>query len=147
MPELFQNVFFWGVLLGGLAIFVILRAVMGKKQYEQDVPKERKKEDNKPEEPEYTTVSRNQFRIVDCAKSEQPRRREGVTRNDGSHAVSFGIIGGADGPTVMVVGQPKSEVPQIHMAASSLRFEHAKHIEWRIVFQEIPNEDITVSLI
>ena len=92
-------------------------------------------------------MSRNQFRIVDCAQSEQPRRREGATRNDGSHAVSFGIIGGADGPTVMVVGQPKSEVPQIHMAASSLRFEHAKHIEWRIVFQEIPNEDITVSLI
>ena len=92
-------------------------------------------------------MSRNQFRIVDCTQSEQPRRREGATRNDGSHAVSFGIIGGADGPTVMVVGQPKSEVPQIHMAASSLRFEHAKHIEWRIVFQEIPNEDITVSLI
>ena len=92
-------------------------------------------------------MPRNQFRIVDCAQSEQPRRREGATYNDGSHAVSFGIIGGADGPTVMVVGQPKSEVPQIHMAASSLRFEHAKHIEWRIVFQEIPNENITVSLI
>ena len=92
-------------------------------------------------------MSRNQFRIVDCAQSEQPRRREGATRNDGSHAVSFGIIGGADGPTVMIMGHPKSEVPQTHMAASSLRFEHAKHIEWRIVFQEIPNEDITVSLI
>ena len=92
-------------------------------------------------------MSRNQFRIVDCTQSEQPRRREGATRNDGSHAVSFGIIGGADGPTVMVMGQPKSEVPRTHMAASSLRFEHAKHIEWRIVFQEIPNEEITVSLI
>ena len=92
-------------------------------------------------------MSRNQFRIVDCTQSEQPRRREGATRNDGSHAVSFGIIGGADGPTVMIMGQPKSEAPQTHMAASSLRFEHAKHIEWRIVFQEIPNEDITVSLI
>ena len=92
-------------------------------------------------------MSRNQFRIVDCTQSEQPRRREGATRNDGSHAVSFGIIGGADGPTVMIMGHPKSEVPQTHMAASSLRFEHAKHIEWRIVFQEIPNEDITVSLI
>ena len=92
-------------------------------------------------------MSRNQFRIVDCAQSEQPRRREGATCTDGGHAVSFGIIGGADGPTVMIMGQPKSEAPQTHMAASSLRFEHAKHIEWRIVFQEIPNEDITVSLI
>ena len=92
-------------------------------------------------------MSRNQFRIVDCTQSEQPRRREGATRNDGSHAVSFGIIGGADGPTVMIMGHPKSEESQTHMAASSLRFEHAKHIEWRIVFQEIHNEDITVSLI
>ena len=92
-------------------------------------------------------MSRNQFRIVDCTQSEQPRRRDGADRNDGSHAVSFGIIGGADGPTVMIMGHPKSEVPQTHMAASSLRFEHAKHIEWRILFQEIPNEDITVSLI
>ena len=92
-------------------------------------------------------MSRNQFRIVDCAKGEQPRRRDGADHNDGSHAVSFGIIGGADGPTVMIMGQPKSEVTQTHMAVSSLRFEHAKHIEWRIVFQEIPNEDITVSLI
>ena len=92
-------------------------------------------------------MSRNQFRIVDCAQSEQPHRREDATCNDGSYAVSFGIIGGAHGPTVMVMGQPKSEVPQIHIAVSSLRFEHAKHIEWRIVFQEIPNEDITVSLI
>ena len=92
-------------------------------------------------------MSRNQFRIVDCVQKEQPRRREGATCTDGGHAVSFGIIGGADGPTVMIMGQPKSEAPQTHMAASSLRFEHAKHIEWRIVFQEIPNEDITVSLI
>ena len=89
----------------------------------------------------------SKFRIVDCAQSEQPHRREGATCNDGSYAVSFGIIGGADGPTVMVMGQPKSEVPQIHIAVSSLRFEHAKHIEWRIVFQEIPNEDLTVSLV
>ena len=33
------------------------------------------------------------------------------------------------------------------MAMSSLYFEPAKQIEWRIVFQEIPNEDLTVSLI
>ena len=92
-------------------------------------------------------MSRNQFRIVDCAQSEQPRRRKGAIQNDGSRAVSFGIIGGAYGPTVMVMGQPKSEAPQTHVAASTLRFEHAKDIEWRIVFQEIPNKDLTVSLI
>ena len=90
---------------------------------------------------------RNQFRIVDCAQSDQPRRRTGVDLNDGSHAISFGIIGGADGPTTIIMGQPRSEEPQKHIANSSLRFEHAKRIEWRIVFQEKPNEDYTVTLI
>ena len=92
-------------------------------------------------------MTRNQFRIVDCAQGEQPRRRVGAALNDGSHAVSFGIIGGADGPTTIIMGQPRSEVPQMHIANSSLRFEHPKKIEWRIVFQEIPNKDLTVSLI
>ena len=92
-------------------------------------------------------MGRNQFRIVDCAQSDQPRRRDGVNRNDGSHAISFGIIGGADGPTAIILGQPKSEIPQTHIAMSSLHFEPVKQIEWRIVFQEIPNEDLTVSLI
>ena len=33
------------------------------------------------------------------------------------------------------------------MDMTSLYFELEKKIEWRIVFQEIPNEDLTVSLI
>ena len=59
---------------------------------------------------------------------------------------SVGIIGGADGPTAIFVGHPKAEVSQRHTAMSSMRFKHPKQIEWRIVFQEIPNEDLTVSL-
>jgi hypothetical protein len=92
-------------------------------------------------------MSRNQFRIVDCAQSDQPRYKEGFQKPEYQSAVSFGIIGGADGPTTIILGHPKTEAPQKHIANSSLRFEHAKRIEWRIVFQEIPNEDLTVSLI
>jgi len=92
-------------------------------------------------------MSRNQFRIVDCAQSDQPRYKEGFQKPEYQPAVSFGIIGGADGPTTIILGQPKTEAPQKHIANSSLRFEHTKKIEWRIVFQEIPNEDVTVSLI
>ena len=92
-------------------------------------------------------MTRNQFRIVDCAQSDQPRPRNGVKRDNGCSAASIGIIGGVDGPTTIILGQPKAEVPQTHMASSSLHFEPAKEIEWRIVFQEIPNEDTTVSLI
>lgn len=49
--------------------------------------------------------------------------------------------------TTVILGQPKAEVPRHHMANSSLRFEPTKEIEWRIVFQEIPNEELTVSLL
>ena len=92
-------------------------------------------------------MSRNQFRIVDCAQSDQPRRRGGTDRNDGSHVVSFGIIGGASGPVLRQSSQMTASEVATHMAMSSLYFEHRKSIEWRIVFQETPNKDLTVSLI
>lgn len=95
-------------------------------------------------EPEMT---RNQFRIVDCAQSDQLRYKEGYQRPVNEFAVSFGIIGGADGPTAIIMGQPNAQAPQTHMAISALRFEPANQIEWRIVFQEKPNEDLTVSLL
>lgn len=91
-------------------------------------------------------MSRNQFRIVDCAQSDQPRYRSGAKREDGCFAVSVGMIGGADGPTAIIVGQPMTGEARPHTAVSSMRFEHAKEIEWRIVFQEKPNEDFTVVL-
>lgn len=92
-------------------------------------------------------MTRNQFRIADCAQSDQPRYRNGAKLNDGSVHVSFGIIGGADGTTTIILGQPKSEGPQPHMTASALHFEPVDEIEWRVVFQEKSNEDLTVSLI
>ena len=92
-------------------------------------------------------LSRNQFRIVDCAQGDQPRYRSDVKRENGCFAVSVGIIGGADGPTAMIVGQPMTGGARPYTAVSSMRFEHAKEIEWRIVFQEKPNEDYTVTLI
>ena len=92
-------------------------------------------------------LSRNHFRIVDCAQGDQPRYRSDVKRENGCFAVSVGIIGGADGPTAMIVGQPMTGGARPYTAVSSMRFEHAKEIEWRIVFQEKPNEDYTVTLI
>ena len=41
----------------------------------------------------------------------------------------------------------KEPESQCHTANSSLHFKPAEKIEWRIVFQEKPNEDLTVSLI
>ena len=86
-------------------------------------------------------MNRNQFRIVDCARSDQPRSRNGAEQ------AIIGIIGGANGPAAIIMGQTQRDAPQLHVAMSALHFEPARQIEWRIVFQEIPNEDITVSLI
>ena len=59
MEELLFNIFFWGVFVGGGTIFVIFCAIMGIKQYKRDIAKQKelKKEDSKPDEPEYTTVT------------------------------------------------------------------------------------------
>ena len=54
---------------------------------------------------------------------------------------------GASTPVLMYSSQTTASEVATHMAMSSLHFEPAKRIEWRIVFQEIPNEDLTVSLI
>ena len=45
--------------MGGGTIFVIFCAIMGVKQYKRDIAKQKelKKEDSKPDEPEYTTVT------------------------------------------------------------------------------------------
>ena len=92
-------------------------------------------------------MSRNQFRLEDCAQSDQPRYKEGFQKPEYQSAVSFGIIGGASTPVLMYSSQTTASEAATHMAMSSLHFKPAKQIEWRIVFQEIPNEDLTVSLI
>lgn len=61
-------------------------------------------------------------------------------------AVSIGIIGGADGPIAIIIGQPICPESKSHTANSSLHFEPVEETEWRIVFQEKPNEDLTVTL-
>ena len=47
---------------------------------------------------------------------------------------SIGIIGGADGPTmVFAAGQPNA---RLHAACSSLHFEPTDEVQWRMVFRE-----------
>ena len=91
-------------------------------------------------------MTRNQFRIVDCAQSDQPRHRTPPVGAAMISAVSIGIIGGADGPIAISIGQPIRPEVHRHTANSSLHFKPVEEIEWRIVFQEKPNEDMTISL-
>ena len=64
-------------------------------------------------------------------------------RND---AACIGIIGGADGPTAIVLGG--SSHGKLHAACSSLHFEPVQHdIEWRISFCEKRFDDFSDTLL
>ena len=84
------------------------------------------------------------FSIQDCAEGDRPRRKEAAC--DGfCPAASVGIIGGADGPTmVFAAGQPNA---RLHAACSSLHFEPTDEVQWRMVFREKPMGDCTVEAI
>ena len=92
-------------------------------------------------------LNRNQFRIVDCAQGDSPRYKEGVPKPEYPGAVSVGIIGGASGPVTITARSADGSSGTTHFAASALHFEPAEEIEWRIVFQETPNDDLTISLL
>ena len=62
-----------------------------------------------------------------------------------NEAGSIAIIGGADGPTSVIMGQ---SAPKLHAACSSLRFEPiVDDVEWRVVFSEKLMDDVDVDLI
>ena len=98
-------------------------------------------------------LAANQFRIMDCKQSDEPRPMK-ITRTEGpaevqinGEAAAIGIIGGADGPTAVFVGGPAGKTSQLRMASSSMRFEYVDEVEWRIVFMEKLHEDTTVVLV
>lgn len=88
------------------------------------------------------------FTLEDTQEGDQMRPKvpkEGETRSGGiAMASSVGIIGGADGPTTIFVGEPQQ--PQHLMAYSGLRFEPVKAVTWMPVFHEKMAEEITVTL-
>lgn len=52
----------------------------------------------------------------------------------GSGASGVGIIGGADGPTAVVIGAPN--VPGKHVSVSGLYFDLPEQTTWQMVFRE-----------
>ena len=95
-----------------------------------------------PEPPE------NSIFVEDCAEGDHPRQ---VTRKadfyapEARNGFCVGIIGGADGPTAIVVGGGAQGVT--HAVCSSVHFEAAERIEWRMVFREIPYDAETFELL
>ena len=91
-------------------------------------------------------IDRNHMAVLDCADGESARPKKSMSREKGSvTASSIGIIGGASGPTAVIMG---NAVPRtVHAACSAVRFEPVDSVEWRIVFREKLKEDIQVKLI
>ena len=46
------------------------------------------------------------------------------------------VIGGADGPTSVFVGVPRTE-KKLHAACSALTFEPQKNVEWKMMFSDM----------
>lgn len=82
--------------------------------------------------------------IRDCAEGDRPRRKE-TSRGGFSPAVSIGIIGGADGPTMVLVSEQPAA--KLHAACSSLHFAPVDQVEWRMVFRVKRMNGCTVDVI
>ncbi len=82
-------------------------------------------------------ISKDALLITDCAEGD--RTHKGALPGNTS---AIGIIGGADGPTVII-----SEYESGHTACSSMHFEPEYEPDWCMTFYDKPREDIKVELI
>lgn len=82
-------------------------------------------------------ISKDALLITDCAEGDRTHKGA-LPRN----ASAIGIIGGADGPTVII-----SEYESGHTACSSMHFEPEYEPDWCMTFYDKPREDIEVELI
>lgn len=82
-------------------------------------------------------ISKDALLITDCAEGDRTHKGA-LPRN----ASAIGIIGGADGPTVVI-----SEYESGHTACSSMHFEPEYEPDWCMTFYDKPREDIEVELI
>lgn len=94
-------------------------------------------------------LSNECFSIADSAQSDQPRQRHpGPDASQvNSDICCIGIIGSADAPTAIVLGERNQG--KLQVACSALRFEpaEAENVEWRTAFYEKQCKDISVELI
>lgn len=83
-------------------------------------------------------------RVLGCGESDRPLENPFVPGTPPTGAANIGIIGGADGPTVIILG---CESSALHTACSAVRFEPEADPEWRLVFREKAMEDISLELL
>jgi hypothetical protein len=84
-------------------------------------------------------IPRDEISVNDRSEPEKPR---GILAPRGKAASAIGIIGGADGPTVIVTSSVSGRT-----ACSSLYYEPEYEPDWCMVFYKKPKEDIEIELI
>lgn len=83
--------------------------------------------------------------LIDCDDGDSPRtKQKDRFQPESSAAASIGIIGGADGPTSITVGQ--NPHGKYHTSFSSLHFDTVNDVEWLMMFHEKKFENITFTV-
>lgn len=89
-------------------------------------------------------LSNMQFSVSDTKQSDAPKKvNVDALNNDFASAIA--IIGGADGPTSVIMGVPRSE-KKLHAACSALTFEPQKRVGWKMTFREKTVEDFEIQI-
>ena len=94
-------------------------------------------------------LSQATYTVCDCTPNEQPKRMpKNSYEPNAAYSVAFigGFIGGADGPTAIVMSSENCD-SEVHTALSALHFDVVSDIEWKIEFRAKMVEDIEVTLI
>ena len=84
--------------------------------------------------------------VCDCAENDPPREKAGSSPSSAEGSGAAAVIGGADGPTV-VLFSAGGERSGVHTACSALHFQPVQDVEWRMVFHEKAEADMTVELL
>lgn len=89
-------------------------------------------------------LSNMQFSVSDSRQSDAPKKVNVSTLN-GDFASAIAIIGGADGPTSVIMGVSRSE-KKLHAACSALTFKPQNKVEWKMTFREKTVEDFEIQI-
>ena len=91
-------------------------------------------------------LSQREFSITDSLQSDEPRLIPGhASEHNSMEATAIGIIGGADGPTAIIMGTPKNK-GQLHAAVSRFCFKPFHTVRWQLSFKEKQIKEMTVEL-
>ncbi|MBE6884583.1 MAG: sodium ion-translocating decarboxylase subunit beta [Ruminococcaceae bacterium] len=80
-------------------------------------------------------IKEEELRISDSKRSDSPRqRKKALYLPQATSCAVIGIIGGADGPTALILGGP-AVTGKLHAACSGLRFEPVETVDWKAEFR------------